>query len=327
MEIIENAAEDYLELFESAYQQTIYRGYVADLERAAAAAAEVAASNPARAIEADQVRVELANARERLQSSESRFRLETSRLRTNLGLQQSVEIGLEPVIEVTPVPVDADEAVRLARNLTPRLRQLEISRRQDAIQLDETRGRGGFRVDLEFTYGREMRDLIFRQLWGQPSNTYTVEVNAHVPVWDWGERRARIEAQRINVRRTELRIEQTEAEIVSDVRNEVRNVEELEARALAMEDNLRLAEDISRQSLDRYREGSITALDLLQSRRRAADTATNLLDAYVGWRESLLSLQALTYYNFELARPVLERFGVVTGTADAAEPLDPPDRP
>jgi outer membrane protein TolC len=267
------------------------------------------AANPARSIELDQIRVELANARERLQSTQSEFRRETENLKTSLNLPATTEITLDPVIELRPIEIDVDEAIRYARELTPRLRQLNISRRESEIRLEETKGRGAFRMDLEFTYGREMQDPILRELWGQPSNTYTVDVNAYIPIWDWGQRKARVEAEEINLRRSDLQMEQAEAGIISNVRNEVLNVEELEARAQAMGDNLGLAADISRQSLERYRLGGITALDLLQSMRRESDTAETFLDAYISWRESMRRLQELTFYDFEVRQPALERFG------------------
>lgn len=59
--------------------------------------------------------------------------------------------------------------------LTSSMRQLEISYREDEIDLEETRGRGAFRMDLEFTYGREARDPAFDRVWAEPSNTYTVD--------------------------------------------------------------------------------------------------------------------------------------------------------
>ena len=60
------------------------------------------------------------------------------------------------------------------------------------------------------------------------------------------------------------------------------------------------------------RAGLISALDLLQSFRRQVDTANNFLDAYLGWRRALLRIQQLTFYDFELDLPLLERFGVMS---------------
>lgn len=321
LEIVDDVSDDYLRLFENAFEQSINSGYVENLESGEAAAREAIARDSSRTIELDQIRVELANAREQLQRARSEFRIQAARLKTGLNLPESDVITIDPRIRIRPVTIDVERAIRFARELTPRLRQLAISRRENEIRLEQTKGRNSFRLDLEFTYGREMRDPIFREMWGEPTNTYTVDVNASVPIWDWGERDARIESQRISVRRTELQIEQAEAQIVSNVQNEVRTLEELQNRTIAMQENLALATGISRESLSRYRDGQVSALDLIQSFRREADTANNFLDAYLDWRRSLLRLKELTYWDFEFDLPVLERFGIdVTDTPTGEGP-------
>jgi outer membrane protein TolC len=83
-----------------------------------------------------------------------------------------------------------------------------------------------------------------------------------------------------------------------------------------MEQNVELAAGLSQSSLELYRNGSATILDVLQSFRRESDTADNLLDAYLGWRRALLRLQRMTFYDFERGAPVLDRYGVVTVPAD-----------
>ena len=310
VDIVDNVSEDYFDLFEAHYRRTINRALVGDLERALAIAQDLARQDSTRAIDVDQIQVDLANARERLQSSESSIRLEAASVKRSLGLSDADSIALDPVFFLDPVAIDMDEAVRLAMELTPRMRQLDISLRNSEIDLEDTKSRGGFRMDLSLSYGRERRDDAFDRLWVHPDNSYTVNVEAYVPLWDWGERDARIAASRIRIDQTRLRIEEAELQIVSSVRNEVLNVRDREDRTMAMRDNLDLAGGVSETSFQRYAAGSITATDLMLSLRREADTAENFLQAYLGWRESLRQLQQLTYWDFERQMPVLERFGV-----------------
>jgi outer membrane protein TolC len=315
VEMVDELSGDYFELFEDRYQEVINQRMVENLELAAEAATQVAAADTTRIIDVNQSRVELANAREQLQQSESQFRLQAASLKTRLNLAPSDSISLTPTIAVRPVPINVDRAIEFAMELTPRMRQLGIQRRQNEIELEETEGDNSFRVDLEFSYGREMQNPVLRHLWREPANTYTIDVNAYLPIWDWGERSARIEASRISVRQTDLEVEEATAEIASNVRNEVRNIAEFESRALAMQENLQLATELSRSSLALYRSGSASMLDVIQSFRREADTARNLLDAYLGWRRALLRMQELTYYDFERGVPVLERYGVTLPAA------------
>ncbi len=308
--IVDDVADDYFQLFREAYREEIHRSLVDRLAAAEQAASLAVATDSSRSIELGQIRVELANAQEQLLQTLSRFRLEASSIRTRLGMAEGDSIWLAPTIEVEPLPIDEDSAVRFALELTPRMQQLGIDYRENEIRLEETKGRGGIRVDLALSYGREMQDPVFRDMWGDPTNTYTIGVNGRIPIWDWGERKYRIEASRIGVTQSQLRIEQVEAEIRANVRNEVRSVEEFQNRALSMETNLELAARLSEESLVGYRRGEITAADLLQSFRREADTAQNLLDAYLGWRRSITRLQRLTFYDFERDAPVLERYSI-----------------
>ena len=314
MGIVRDVSRKYLEMFETVYEQEIQAAYLADLEAGLAASEQLSGSDPARSIEVDQIRVELANARERLQGSRSGFRIDLSRLRTELGLPQDMEIDISSEIEFRPIQVDAEEATRFALELTPRLRQLAIDKRQGEVRFEQMKSRGAFRMDVNLTYGREKRDDFLSEIFGAPENTYTVDVSAFVPIWDWGQRAARNQADQIGMRRTDLMIEQAEISIVNNVQNEVRNLVELQDRVIAMESNLGLAAGISIQSLARYREGGLTALDLLQSLRREADTAENYLQAYTNWQRAVQQLQQMTYWDFETGQTVLQRYGIDTST-------------
>jgi outer membrane protein TolC len=135
-------------------------------------------------------------------------------------------------------------------------------------------------------------------------------VDGRIPLWDWGERKHRIEASRVSLAQIELRIEEVEAQIRAAIQNEVRNVSEFQNRALAMQSNLEFSSELSQGTLDGYRAGQVAALDVLQSFRREADTAQNLIDAYMGWRRAIARLQRMTFYDFERDVPVLERFNI-----------------
>lgn len=310
IDLINNVSEDYFELFEDAYEAIIFERFVTRLEEAATIADGLAAGDPARALEADQVRIELANAREELQRSRSSFRLSAAEIKQDFQMSPSDSIVLQPVIEVEPVSIDVEQAVAYARSLTPRLRRLDMDLRRNEIGLERTEGRQSFRMDVDLSYGREMQDPLISDLFKEPSNSYSVSVSAYVPVWDWGQRKERIAASQINIEQTRLRMEQAETDIVATVNNEVRNLEEFESRAVAMEDNLALATQSAETAMERYREGSASAVDLLQSLDREVDTAQNFLDAFLGWRRALRSLQRVTYFDFVQGTPVLERFGI-----------------
>jgi outer membrane protein len=310
VEMVNRVSRTYYDLFREHYERTLSLDLVANLERALSTAEELTQVDSARAIDVNQIQVELANALENVQSAVSAIRLRSSGVKRDLGLNEADSIVITPTFQLDPVPIDMDQAVAYARELTPRMRNLAIDLRNSELRLEDTKGRGGFQMNLNMSYGRERRDEEFNNLWVDPDNSYTMNVTADVPLWDWGERRSRLASSEIGIQQSLLRIEEQELEMVSDVRNEVLNVRDREIRTLAMRENLELAREVSETSFQRYRAGAITVLDLLLSLRREVDTAENFLEAYLSWRSSLRSVQEQTYFDFEAGIPVLERFGV-----------------
>jgi outer membrane protein TolC len=304
--ILSAVSEGYHELLDEYYTRSIRRDMVAHLERALGIAHELARSDSVRSMDVSQIQIELANAREQLQGAESSVRLLSSYVKQELGLAETDSIAFQPEFRLDPVPIDMGQAIQFATELTPRLRQLDIGLRNRQIWLDETRSRGGFRVYLNMSYGRERLDPHFDRLWVHPENSYTINIRAFLPLWDWGGRKSRVKATEVALEQTRLRIEEAELDIVSGVRNEVLNVRDRENRTLSMRDNLALARQVAETGFQQYQDGAITVQDLLLSLRRESDTAENFLEAYVAWRESLTRLQSRTFYSFERGEPVME---------------------
>jgi outer membrane protein TolC len=314
--IIDDLAEDYYELLEAAYERVIAAAEVADLEAATAAAQARVAVDSTRAIELDQLRVELANARETWQQAGSSFRLNATGIKQRLRLPAEDSIVLDPVLRLEPANIDSARAVELATTLAPRLRQLALNRRESEIELEETRGSDSFRMNVGITYGREMQDPRFQHLWSEPSNSYTLNVSGYIPLWDWGERKHRIQAQRYSLERTDLAIEEARTSIQTEVASEIRNIQEYEQRALNMQENLGFAEQVTATTIQRYRAGEVDLVGVLQTIDREATTARNFLDAYLGFQNALVRLQQLTYYDFQRDMPLIDRFRIEASPPD-----------
>jgi outer membrane protein TolC len=307
---IDDLSDDYYQLLEAAYRRGVAAEFVADLEGAVSTARAIVQSLPERVIERDQLEVELANARESLSQAASNFRLQVEDIKQRLRLGVADDVTVDPSLDVVPVDVDVERAIELARTLAPRLRQLGIDLRQNEIQLDEARGNNAFRMNLNFTYGREVQDPYFRNLWTEPRNSYTVDVSARVPIWDWGQRHHRIQAQQYSLDRTRLSIEEAMTEIETNVRSQVRTLDEYKDRLVNMQNTLGLAQRTTLSTMSSYASGAVTLVDLLQTISREASTARNFLAAFMGYQRTLLRLKELTYFDFEFNMPVVERFAV-----------------
>jgi len=308
VDLIDDISDDYFDLFEEAYRSKIYAKEVENIERVLDIAETATDEDPNRKIELLQVQLELGNARERLLRNKSRVRSETEQLRGNIGMGKDVLITFDPEIDIRPLEVNTEEAIRYGLSLRPRLRALEIEKTKEEIDLDNTKGRNAFHVDLELTYGLEKQEETFNDLWHQYDNSYSVSVEAYIPIWDWGRRKTLIEADKISLRRSELAIEEFQEKVETDIRNAIEDLQEFQRRTLTMEEHLETSESLIEASIEQYEDGKMALQDLLRNIKTQSETGRAFLDAYLGYRKSTLSLMTKTYYDFEFGQPLIERF-------------------
>jgi outer membrane protein len=310
---IDDLATDYFDLVSDAFRRERAIEFVGDLTRAMEAVREVVGTSPARSGDLDLLQVELANARESESQTANNLRNREQTIKQRLQLPANAPVSVNATLAMTPAKVEVSEAIRLASTLTPRMRQLKIATRENEIRLSETKGNDAFRVNLGLTYGREVQDPRFQNLWKDPTNSYTVAVNATVPIWDWGERRHRIQAQQYSLDRATLSEEQTLSEIETEVRNLVTTLDDLGRRTGTMRDTLALAHELTETTIARYRRGEVGLSDLMQALSRESTTANNFLNAYRNYQQTLRRLKEVTFFDFEAGQPLVERFKIAAG--------------
>jgi len=306
--MINGIAGDYYSLFKLSYQQQIYKHQVQNLEETLAIAQTRSGQTTSHSIEISQAQIELANARERLNENRSSQRMESARFKQRLRLDESDSLTIPSRTNFSPIQVDEKAAIDYGYTIRPRLRILEISKRRADIHLDNVKATNSFNVDLKMTYGLEKQDSDYQDLWHQHEPSYSLSVNAHIPIWDWGQRDALLEAHRVSVRESALNIEEARNEIRIDIRNSIKNMQEYQTRALNMRKNMDMAQEITAMSMEQYRNGEIEMQSLLQNIVRQRDTELNFLEAYLGYRRSLLALTLSTYYNFENQVSLIDQF-------------------
>ncbi len=307
VDLIQDIADDYYALFKSAYEDQILDRYIDDLTKVEAIARCSEAEN--KSLDCLQLQIEIANARERKAQTLSRFRRQAVSMKQRLRLDNGDSLIIRPQISMEKqITVDLNEALTYGLTLQPRMRLLEISRRQNQLDLMNVKGWNAFRVNVEMTYGLEKQDDEFSKLWQEYNNSYSATVNAYIPLWDWGQRQARIEAQTITLKKTELSIEEAKSQIETEIRTAVQNVQEYQQRALTMQQNLAMAEEMTAYNLQLYADKQISLQDLLQVLNRRRETESNYLEAFLGLRKSLLSLMINTYYDYENNIKLLDKY-------------------
>ncbi len=308
VDLIDDIADDYYDLYRYSFYNSIYKNQVENLERVTEIA-DCQSIDGDESMDCIQIRVELTNAREKIAQNKSNMRLESMRFKQRLRLDPNDSLIVKPTIKIPQIQVDLEQAINYGLELRPRMRLLEISEREREIDLVNVKGWNSFRMNLEMTYGLEKQDPSYEKLWTDNyDKSYSVALTAYMPLWDWGQRQARIEAQKITIEKTRLYMEETRNRIRSEIENAVQNLEEYQRRATNMKENMEMSKRITEMSLEQYKQGEISLQDLLQNITRQRETENNFLEAYLGYRQSLLNLMVDTYYDYEQDIKLLEKY-------------------
>ncbi|MBN1482072.1 TolC family protein [candidate division KSB1 bacterium] len=308
VDLIEEISRDYYELFGYSYTDIILERYIHNLQRIKQIANCKEKDNGDKSIDCIQIQIELTNLTEKRAQNMSDYRLQATRVKQRLRLEEMDSIVVHPEIRIKEVKVDLNQAIQYGHTLRPRMRLLDINRRKREIDLTNVKGWNAFQLNVEMTYGLEKQDESYRELWNEFDNSYSVTVNAYLPIWDWGQRKARITAQEITIRKTELYQEEMRSRIESEIKTAYQNLQEYQQRALNMQENMVMAEQITALSIEQYSRGEISLQDLLQNLNRQKETEENFLEAYLGYRKSLIGLTIDTYYDYENDIALLDKF-------------------
>ncbi|MBN1293675.1 MAG: TolC family protein [Candidatus Latescibacteria bacterium] len=307
-----NISYEFYTLYELVDRSMIYSRYIEELEEIYDIAHSSALQDTTQKIDEIRARVELTNARELLMKNLSALRLQKLNMKQRLRLNVQDSLMVEHTVSLKPINVDFEQALQYGYTLRPHIRLLNIEKRRREIVLDNAHGWDSFHMELEITLGFEKNDDMYSALWDKYSNSYSVSLNAYIPIWDWGQQKSRLEAQRMFVKQADLNIEENLDSIKSSLSTTLTNLEDYQQRALNLQKSVTLAQEISDLSIQQYRNNKISLHGVLQIVDKQRETELNFLDAYLGYRRTLESLKSLTYYDYEENVSLLEKFRPVS---------------
>jgi outer membrane protein len=308
LEIIEDIADDYFDIFELMYAQKIHQNHLFLLQGTLDRCNKLVAEDSSRHLEMTQIKLEMSNVVESQLSNQAQVRNDLANLRQRLRLSQNDSLYVIPALNIIPINVQLDQALQLALKNTLQLQRLHLSRRRSEIDVENEKGRNAFHMTIEATYGLEKKNHQFNYLWNQFDNSNSLTLNAYLPIWDGGQRRNRIEAELLDIDRRDLNIEQEREDIINDVTNFYTNLNEFYNRTLNMQNSVSLSKTLTSESIKQYGRGEISLQALIQIINRHKETEEKFLQVYSSYRRSMLELSLQTLHDFETNRSLLEQF-------------------
>ena len=252
-----------------------------------------------------QAELNVATASSGMQNSQVNFENAKDQLKMYLGMNLFEDILVYADVEAVPVPVDLDKAIESGLNSRMELRQREIDVESTQFDMIRTKALNEFSGSMNLAFGIIGDNEKIQNIFEQPTKNPQVQVSFNIPLFDWGERKARIQAQEAAIKSSELNLDEQKKQIIIDIRQVYRNLQnQLNQIDIARqsERNAQLTYEIN---LERYQNGDLTGMDLNLYQNQLSSRKLAYAQALLNYKIELLNLKIQALYDFEKDEPVI----------------------
>ena len=216
-----------------------------------------------------------------------------------IGVSLYDEIEISTDIQYKPVIVDMEKAIEngLAQRLELSQRQIDLNNAE--FDLITTSATNEFRGDVRLSVGLMGNNENFANIYENPTQSPQVGVTFSIPIFDWGERKARIRAAELEVESREMDIKNLEDDIVINIRKVFRNLQNLNTQIAISEQNEKNAQLTYEINLERYKNGDLTSMDLDRFQNQLSTKKMDLANALINYKLELLNMKIQSLWDFE----------------------------
>lgn len=252
-----------------------------------------------------QAEVNLATAQSALEEQIASLEERKDNLKQVLGIPLSENINVKADIKVHPVIVNLEQAVNNGMASRMELRQREIDMELQDLQMIVTKSENEFRGDITLSVGIVGDNEVFRNMYDNPTQNPSVGITFAVPIFDWGEKKARVRAQKTAQTIAKLDHENERITIELEIRKVWRELEKNRAQISIAEKNVRNAQLTYDLNLTRYREGDLTGMEISQFQTQLSSKKITYSQTLIDYKISLLNLKIGALYDFENDKPIV----------------------
>ncbi len=179
--------------------------------------------------------------------------LDNFKLLIGISLYDSITVVAD--VSHFPVKVDVKKAIDYGLKHRMELRQRQIAIDNSMFSLIQTSAMNEFRGNVNLSLGIIGTDEDFSQVYESPTRNQRVSLSFEIPLFDWGEKKARIKASEANIKSRELSFQDEKDGIVIGIRQIARSMLNLENQIEIARQNVRNAQLTYDINLERYKNG------------------------------------------------------------------------
>ena len=232
-----------------------------------------------------------------------------------LGIDLDTNIEIIAQVTAQPVTVDLGKAIANALGSRLELKQREISRTELDLQMKQIKETNSFNGELSLSIGIIGDNEKLGDIYKTPTNNPRVSLSFNVPIFDWGERKARIRAQEIAIEMHNLETDEEKKAIEIAIRKSYRNLNNLLTQISIAEKSVKNAQLTYDLNAERYRNGEITGMEMNQFQTQLSNRKMSYVSTIIEYKKELLNMKILTLYDFENEKAIIP-LNLVPATAE-----------
>jgi outer membrane protein TolC len=252
-----------------------------------------------------QAELNLATARSSVDASVVRLENAKDLFKRILGMPLGQDLEVVTEVNIKTVDINLDRAIEHGLSSRLELRQREIAGAELEFELIRTKAMNEFRGDISLSFGLLGDNSHLGKIYNNPTQNPRVAITLAIPIFDWGEKKARIKAQKMSQEVHEINKEEDKISIELNIRQTWRSLENLRTQISIAEQSVRNAQLTYDLNLTRYREGDITGMQINQFQTQLSGKKMEYTQALIDYKIELLNLKILSLFDFEKNEPVV----------------------
>jgi len=219
-----------------------------------------------------------------------------------LGISLDEQIEVATDVQFKQVTVNLKKAVENGLKQRLELQQKEINITNAQFDLIQTSANNKFKGDISLSMGFTGTSEVFSDIYDTPSKSPQASITFSIPLFDWGERKARIKAAELSVESTRIDLKDQESDIIINIRKVYRNLNNLIRQIGIADQDERNAQLTYEINLERYKSGDLTSMDLERFQNQLSEKKMNKINALIRYKLELLNLKIQSLWDFEKDR-------------------------
>lgn len=252
-----------------------------------------------------QAELNLATARSSVEERQVALENAKDQLKQTLGMPLSDDVMVFTDIMVEPVDINVEQAISHGLQSRLELRQREIESAQLDFEMIKTKALNEFKGDISLSFGLIGDNRNLNRIYDNPTQNPRVAISFTVPIFDWGEKKARIRAQETAQKINELEFHEEKVDIELNIRQVWRSLENLRSQIKIAEQNVKNAQLTYDLNQTRYREGDLTGMEMSQFQTQLSNKKITYTQTLINYKIELLNLKILSLYDFEKNEPIV----------------------